>query len=112
MGRGGGGGQMISVLAFYFNDTSLNPADAYSFLSVEFVFEKNQKNKKRGRGCPPPPASIFILYPSFQMLIFYSKLMWKVIYLESGTGIWTHTRLIKNQVPQPLDQAPTLYACY
>ena len=38
--------------------------------------------------------------------------MWKVIYLESGTGIWTHTRLIKNQVPQPLDQAPTLYACY
>ena len=28
----GGGGQVVSVLAFYFNDPSSNPADAYSFV--------------------------------------------------------------------------------
>ena len=28
----GGGGQGVSVLAFYYNDTSLNPAEAYSFV--------------------------------------------------------------------------------
>ena len=36
-----GGGQMVSLLAF----NSDNPAEPYSF-SVEFVFEKNEKNKK------------------------------------------------------------------
>ena len=46
MGRGGGG-QVVSMLAFYYNNTSLNPAEAYSF-SVKFVFEKNI----RGQGWP------------------------------------------------------------
>ena len=39
MGRGGG--QVVSVLAFYTNNTSSNPAETYSF-SVKFVFEKNE----------------------------------------------------------------------
>ena len=48
---GRGGGQVVSVLAFYSNDPSSNPADAYSF-SVEFVFEKNENKQKRGRVGP------------------------------------------------------------
>ena len=36
---------MVSVLAFYSDDLSLNPADAYSF-SVKFVFEKNENKQK------------------------------------------------------------------
>ena len=39
-GRRGGDGQVVSELAFYSDDPSSNPADAYSF-SVNFVFEKN-----------------------------------------------------------------------
>ena len=35
----GGGGQVVSKLALYSNDPSLNPADAYCF-SVKCVFEK------------------------------------------------------------------------
>ena len=46
-----GGGQVVSVLAFYFNNPSSNPAEAYSF-SVKFVFEKN-KNKQNGGGIGP-----------------------------------------------------------
>ena len=42
MGRGGG--QVVSVLAFYSDDQSSNPADAYSFY-VQIVLEKN-KNKQ------------------------------------------------------------------
>ena len=45
MGRGGG--QVVSVLTFYSDDPSSNPADASSF-STQFVIEKNEnKNKKR-----------------------------------------------------------------
>ena len=44
MGRDGG--QVVGVLAFYSDNPSLNPAEAYNF-SVIFVFEKNEKNKKR-----------------------------------------------------------------
>ena len=33
MGRGGGG-QVVSVLAFYSNNPCLNPAEAYSFLCI------------------------------------------------------------------------------
>ena len=44
-----GGGQVVSVLAFYSDDPSLNPADAYSFF-VKFIFGKNEnKLKRRGR---------------------------------------------------------------
>ena len=39
MGRGGG--QVVSVLAFYTNNPSSNPAETYRF-SVKFVFEKNE----------------------------------------------------------------------
>ena len=38
---GRSGGQVVSVLAFYSDDLSSNPADTYSF-SVQFVFEKNE----------------------------------------------------------------------
>ena len=37
---------MVSVLAFYSDDPSSNPAEAYSF-SVKFVFEKNENKQKR-----------------------------------------------------------------
>ena len=47
---GSGGGQVVSVLAFYSNDPISNPAKAYSFL-VKFVFEKN-KNKQKRPGLP------------------------------------------------------------
>ena len=30
MGRGGGGGQVVSVLAFYSEDLSSNPAEVYN----------------------------------------------------------------------------------
>ena len=39
------------MLAFYSNDLSSNPADAYSF-SVKFVFEKNE-NKQKEAGVGP-----------------------------------------------------------
>ena len=42
---------MVSVLAFYSNDPSSNPAEAYSF-SVTFVFEKNE-NKQKEVGVGP-----------------------------------------------------------
>ena len=46
-----GGVQVVSVLAFYSDDPSLNPAEAYSF-SVKWVFENNKNKEKRGRGWP------------------------------------------------------------
>ena len=36
---------MVSVLAFYSDDPSSNPAEAYSF-SVKFVFEKKENKQK------------------------------------------------------------------
>ena len=44
MGRGGG--QVVSVLAFYTDDPSQNPADADSFFSVECVLEKTENKQK------------------------------------------------------------------
>ena len=49
MGRGGG--QVVSALAFYSDDPSSNPADAYRF-SVQIVFEKNENKQKKGRRWP------------------------------------------------------------
>ena len=50
VGRGGGG-HVVSVLAFHLNDPSSIPAEAYSFFSVKFVFEKNEyKRKEAGEG--------------------------------------------------------------
>ena len=42
---GCGGGQVVSLLAFYSNDPSSNPAKVYSFF-CNIVFEKNKINKK------------------------------------------------------------------
>ena len=42
------GGQVVSVLAFYSNDSSYNPSVAYVF-SVKFEFEKI-KNKQKEAG--------------------------------------------------------------
>ena len=39
-----GGGQVVSVLAFYSDDPRSNLAEAYSF-SLKFVFEKTKINK-------------------------------------------------------------------
>ena len=44
---GRGGGQMVSVLAFYSDDPSSNPAEA-----CEIVFEKN-RNKQKEAGVGP-----------------------------------------------------------
>jgi len=49
---GCGGGQKVSVLVYYSNNPSLNPADAYSYVCVKIVFEKNENKQKRGRGWP------------------------------------------------------------
>ena len=45
---GHGGGQVVSVLAYYSDDPCSSPIEAYSF-SVKFVFEKN-KNKQEEAG--------------------------------------------------------------
>ena len=47
MGRGGG--QVVSVLAFYSDDPSSNLAEIYSFF-CNIVFEKNENKTKRGQG--------------------------------------------------------------
>ena len=49
--RGRVGGQVVSVLTFYSNDPSLNPAEAYNS-SVKCVFEKNE-NKQKEDGVGP-----------------------------------------------------------
>ena len=46
-----GGGQVVSMLAFYSDNPSSNPAEACIF-SVNFVFEKNENPHKRGSGWP------------------------------------------------------------
>ena len=38
----GGGGQVVSVYAFYSNDPSSNPADAYSFYCKIFVWKERK----------------------------------------------------------------------
>ena len=43
--EGHGGGQMVSVLGFYSDDPSFNPAEPYSFFCKICVW-KEQKNKK------------------------------------------------------------------
>ena len=43
--RGRGGGEVVRVLAFDSDDPSSNPAEANSFFSVKFVFDKNKKKQ-------------------------------------------------------------------
>ena len=57
MGRGGG--QVVSVLAFYSNDPSSNAAEAY-ILSLKFVYEKNE-NEQKEDGVGPFKKKLFIL---------------------------------------------------
>ena len=45
LGRGGGG-QVVSVLAFYFDDLSSNPTEVYNF-SVKLYLKRKEINKKR-----------------------------------------------------------------
>ena len=47
----GGGGRVLSVLVFYCNDPSQNPAQAYSF-SVKHVLKKNENKQKKTGACP------------------------------------------------------------
>ena len=42
---GRGGDHVVSVLAFYSNDPSSNPAETYIF-SVQLVLEKNENKQK------------------------------------------------------------------
>ena len=37
---------MVSVLAFYSHNPSLNPAEVYSFCSSKMFFEKNENKQK------------------------------------------------------------------
>ena len=37
------GGQAVSILAFFSEDSSANPAEAYISFSVKFAFKKNKK---------------------------------------------------------------------
>ena len=43
--RGRGGGQVVSVLAFYSDDLSSNPAEVCSF-SVKLLWKRTKINKK------------------------------------------------------------------
>ena len=45
----GGGGQVVSMIAFYSDDPSSNPAEPCVF-SVKFVCEKTKKHKEAGVG--------------------------------------------------------------
>ena len=48
---GRGGGQVVIVLAFYSDDPSSNPAEAYSFF-CKIVFEKNENKQNEARVDP------------------------------------------------------------
>ena len=43
---GRGGGQVVSMLDFYSDDPSSNPADVYSFFCKICVFGKNENKQK------------------------------------------------------------------
>ena len=45
MKQGCGGGQVVSVLAFYSDDPSSNPAEVYNF-SVKLLLKRMKINKK------------------------------------------------------------------
>ena len=60
MGRGGG--QVVSVLAFYSVDPSSNPTVAYSF-SVKFVVEKNENKQKEASVGPFKKTNKMKNYP-------------------------------------------------
>ena len=65
-----GGGQVVSVVIFYSNDLSLNPAEVFIFCSK--LLEKNERNEKEFGvepfkmkflcGCTNPKVKLLILY--------------------------------------------------
>ena len=48
---GSGGGQVVSVLAFYSDDPSSNPAEIYNF-SVKLLLKRTKINKKEAEVGP------------------------------------------------------------
>ena len=46
-----GGGQMVSVLAFYYDDPKSNPAEIFTFILQNWL-KRTKINKKRGRVWP------------------------------------------------------------
>ena len=48
LAQGRGGGQVDSMLAFYSEDLSLNPARAYNFFG-RFLFEKKENKQREAR---------------------------------------------------------------
>ena len=68
---GRGGGQVVSVLAFYSHDPSSNPAAIYSF-SLKFVFEKNENNQK-GAGVGPFKKIIMLFFASIRSPPMYLR---------------------------------------
>ena len=63
---GRGCGQVVSVLAYYSNHTSSNPADAYSFFCKICVWMNENKQKEVGVG---PFFKKIINYRSFEGLL-------------------------------------------
>ena len=57
MGRGGG--QVFSVLAFYSDDPSSNPAEVYNF-SVKLILKRTKINKKEAGVGPLKKTSLYI----------------------------------------------------
>ena len=109
MGRGGGLGLVVSVLAFYSSDLSSNPTEIYSFLkwvihghlvyflyfqpiydtkivvfSLFFFFYLLWKNG-------PTPASFSFIFGLFkQTLQFLQQIYVKNVHPVYSAGIWTH----------------------
>ena len=48
--KGQGGGQVVSVLAFYSDNLSSNPADAYSFFWKNVIETSKNKETEAGLG--------------------------------------------------------------
>ena len=46
----GGGGQVVSMLVFYTNDPSLNPAEAYNFYYAKNCLKERKNKKETGKG--------------------------------------------------------------
>ena len=73
----GGGGQVVSMLVFYTNDPSLNPAEAYNFYYAKNCL-KGKKKQKRDRQRPfllrhsRPLFLYFRLFNTFDSM-FYKK---------------------------------------
>ena len=61
---GRGGGQVVSMLAFYSDDPSSNPADIYSFFCKICVWKEQKQTKKR----PGWPIKKFFGEASFDVM--------------------------------------------